>query len=353
MTIGIVYIARNEVSDPRNHYKIGKSYKADPILRMEELNSVEVNYRGKYECCGYVLVNNVDECELIMHRIFAKERINKRREFFEVELKQIIFQMKSALAANMIQDHLPTIYEEGRITYNQMFNLIRDFKNLDFITICKIALFNKIGVRFLGIPTTQMWYLLFVLIHKDEISRRKSQNPNFDFFFNEHIRPNSVPNLKNYEKKKVLDTEYDELTETIKKKEAEEVTIDTNNELFKLENKLLKLSEEIRCLSIYNPLSPTEAEKLQNEVINTDMKKYLEYIPYEENLLYLGVVLSFIEKTEQQNRKIENYLLKNLKELFSVKDNYFSTIKEFKERINQTGFLVWGHLYLLTPLFED
>ena len=83
------------------------------------------------------------------------------------------------------------------------------------------------------------------------------------------------------------------------------------------------------------------------------MKKYLEYIPYEENLLYLGVVLSFIEKTEQQNRKIENYLLKNLEELFSVKDNYFSTIKEFKERINQTGFLVWGHLYLLTPLFED
>ena len=46
------------------------------------------------------------------------------------------------------------------------------------ITPAQRNIFNKIGVRFHGIPTTDMWYLLLILINKDEIARRKNQNPN-------------------------------------------------------------------------------------------------------------------------------------------------------------------------------
>ena len=38
MTVGIIYIARNDMRDSADHYKIGKSYKADPKIRMKELN---------------------------------------------------------------------------------------------------------------------------------------------------------------------------------------------------------------------------------------------------------------------------------------------------------------------------
>ena len=44
--------------------KLEKITKADPDIRMMELNSAEVNYRGRYICLGHVLVNNVDESEL-------------------------------------------------------------------------------------------------------------------------------------------------------------------------------------------------------------------------------------------------------------------------------------------------
>ena len=35
--------------------------------------------------------------------------------------------------------------------------------------------------------------------------------------------------------------------------------------------------------------------KIQEEVIKTNMKEYFSRIPFEENLLYLGVVLCFVE----------------------------------------------------------
>lgn len=44
MTNDIIYIARNDIADPPNHYKIGKSTRADPEERMRELNAASVNY---------------------------------------------------------------------------------------------------------------------------------------------------------------------------------------------------------------------------------------------------------------------------------------------------------------------
>ena len=44
---------------------------------MMELNSAEVNYRGRYICLGHVLVNNVDECELKCIGCFQEKELIK------------------------------------------------------------------------------------------------------------------------------------------------------------------------------------------------------------------------------------------------------------------------------------
>ena len=59
MPDGIIYIARNN-SNPENHYKIGKSYRIDPVHRMRELTSETTNYEDEFISLGHVIVNNVD-----------------------------------------------------------------------------------------------------------------------------------------------------------------------------------------------------------------------------------------------------------------------------------------------------
>ena len=68
MPNGIIYIARND-SNPTDHYKIGKSDRADPSYRMRELTSDTTNYQGEFLSKGYVLVSEVDECERLVHQI--------------------------------------------------------------------------------------------------------------------------------------------------------------------------------------------------------------------------------------------------------------------------------------------
>ena len=91
MPNGIIYIARNN-SLPLNHYKIGKSDRADPTQRMRELTSDTTNYQGEFFAKGYVLVSEVDECERLVHDTLNHVRINERREFFEIDLAKAINQ---------------------------------------------------------------------------------------------------------------------------------------------------------------------------------------------------------------------------------------------------------------------
>ena len=97
MPDGIIYIARNN-SNPENHYKIGKSYKADPTDRMRELTSETTNYEGEYQAAGYVLVSDVDNCERIIHKSLSGYRIHQRREFFNIYLNEAIKFIRSSLS---------------------------------------------------------------------------------------------------------------------------------------------------------------------------------------------------------------------------------------------------------------
>ena len=89
MTDGCIYIARNDESDPPNHYKIGKTSYASPENRMAQLNSDTTRYRGEYVAKGYVLVEDVDTCERKIHRVLSQYRINPNREYFKAPYKQI------------------------------------------------------------------------------------------------------------------------------------------------------------------------------------------------------------------------------------------------------------------------
>ena len=103
MPNGIIYIARNN-SNPSNHYKIGKSDRADPALRMRELTSDTTNYQGEFYSKGYVLVSEVDECERLVHETLNYARINNRREFFDINLDEAIKIIRQTLKDNIIQD---------------------------------------------------------------------------------------------------------------------------------------------------------------------------------------------------------------------------------------------------------
>ena len=47
----------------------------DPKIRMKELNE-DTTYIGEFVCKGHLPVNDVDECERIMHQKFQDKRIN-------------------------------------------------------------------------------------------------------------------------------------------------------------------------------------------------------------------------------------------------------------------------------------
>ena len=86
MTTGIVYIARNDIHEP-NIYKIGKTLRTDLNERMDELTS-HTGVLGEFRYEGYVLVDDVDECERILHEKFSHYRVENNREFFRLSLRE-------------------------------------------------------------------------------------------------------------------------------------------------------------------------------------------------------------------------------------------------------------------------
>ena len=66
---------------------------------------------------GLILINNVDECELKMHRLFSRERVNNRKNSFDVDLRFIITSIRMNLAQDIINDNFPNIEDTIFIGY--------------------------------------------------------------------------------------------------------------------------------------------------------------------------------------------------------------------------------------------
>ncbi|MFN5422498.1 MAG: GIY-YIG nuclease family protein [bacterium] len=83
---GIIYILSNPAMP--GIIKIGKTTKEDVKLRMKELYSSGVPL--PFECVYAAKVNNLDAVERALQTAFSPNRLNPKREFFEIETSQAI-----------------------------------------------------------------------------------------------------------------------------------------------------------------------------------------------------------------------------------------------------------------------
>ena len=265
MPNGIIYIARNSTNPP-NHYKIGKSDRADPIQRMRELTSDTTNYRGEFFSEGYVLVSEVDECERLVHETLSYTRINDRREFFDINLGEAIKVIRQTLKDNIIQDFFGDEINEtenidlqsgDRDEYknqNHILNFIQpsEIQLLDFKEICKFADVHGWSWNLSchgGFCLWQFRHAFYVLLNKAKFIQKFSEEALY------------VPRAE----------------ETMYRRED---------------------------------IPFNKAILLQNSLLQINLRDYLRDIRFPNNLGYLGVAMHMIgEDIEKKNRRLTKFLI--------------------------------------------
>src|ERR1700754_298875 len=83
---GIVYILVNPAIP--NMIKIGMTTNEDVKMRMAQLYATGVPL--PFECVYAAKVNNHEQVERALHTAFGPDRVNPRREFFEIDASQAI-----------------------------------------------------------------------------------------------------------------------------------------------------------------------------------------------------------------------------------------------------------------------
>jgi hypothetical protein len=83
---GIIYLLTNPVMP--GIVKIGKTTQEDVKVRMQQLYQTGVPV--PFECVYAATVNNIDEVEKALHMAFHPNRLNPKREFFEIDTIQAI-----------------------------------------------------------------------------------------------------------------------------------------------------------------------------------------------------------------------------------------------------------------------
>ncbi|HAD33606.1 MAG TPA: hypothetical protein DCF44_03785, partial [Chitinophagaceae bacterium] len=107
---GIIYILSNPAMP--GIVKIGKTTKEDVKLRMKELYSSGV--RLPFECVYAAKVRDIDEVERALHTAFSPDRLNPKREFFEIESMQAIAIIKLL----ELQNVSPLVEQEANVIDN-------------------------------------------------------------------------------------------------------------------------------------------------------------------------------------------------------------------------------------------
>jgi len=284
MPMGIIYIARNN-NNPTNHYKIGKSDRADPAQRMRELNSDTTNYQGEFFSEGYILVSEVDECERLIHETLSYARINDRREFFDINLDEAIKIIRQTLKDNIIQDFFRDQINEiddielqsgDRDKYknqNHILNFIEpsEIQLLNFKKICKFADVHswswKLGCHG-GSCLCQFRHAFYVLLNKAKFIEKFSEDALY------------VP--------------------------IEEQTMYSRQDI---------------------PLN--KAILLQKLLLQINLREYLRDIRFPDNLGYLGVAMHMIgEDIEKKNKKLTKFFIPEFIKLYS---NSTQIIRELED----------------------
>ena len=83
---GIIYLLSNPAMP--GIIKIGKTTQEDVKVRMQQLYQTGVPL--PFECVYAATVNNIDDVERALHVAFSPNRLNPKREFFEIDATQAI-----------------------------------------------------------------------------------------------------------------------------------------------------------------------------------------------------------------------------------------------------------------------
>ena len=111
---GYVYIISNEGSFGENCYKIGTTRRLNPLDRVDELGNASVPFR--FDVHALIFSEDCFELESKLHKIFDSKRvnkINKRKEFFNVTLDEIVDVVNNKLGLN-VEFTLEAIAKEYR-----------------------------------------------------------------------------------------------------------------------------------------------------------------------------------------------------------------------------------------------
>jgi Meiotically up-regulated gene 113 len=98
--LAVVYVLSNPAMP--GMVKIGKTNQNDPNTRVAQLytTGVPVPFTVEFAC----RVDNPDEVESAMHTAFAPQRVNPRREFFEIDPEQAVAVLKLLHVQSESQD---------------------------------------------------------------------------------------------------------------------------------------------------------------------------------------------------------------------------------------------------------
>lgn len=107
---GIIYLLSNPAMP--GIIKIGKTTKEDVKLRMKELYSSGVPL--PFECLYAAKVKDIDSTEKALHTAFSPDRINPKREFFEIEATQAM----AILKLLEIENVSPLVEQEANVIDN-------------------------------------------------------------------------------------------------------------------------------------------------------------------------------------------------------------------------------------------
>lgn len=99
---GFVYIISNIGSFGENIYKIGMTRRLDPMDRINELGSASVPFN--FDVHATIFSNDAPALENHLHKVFADKavnKVNKRKEFFNVSLNEIEKEVKDNFDATV------------------------------------------------------------------------------------------------------------------------------------------------------------------------------------------------------------------------------------------------------------
>ena len=264
MTLGIVYIARNDTHEA-DVYKIGMTTRTDIGERMGELSN-PTGVLGDFRSLGHVLVDDVESCERKLHENFSAFRVQNNREFFRMPLQQIVFSIKDLIADKIIRDYLPPVSTNQEVSLDYFLT----FRNL----MSFLRFYNDYGCRdFCGLCLGRIYPGLIVFLCKSLGYDLSSKLKRSKFFFK--LRGLQESRFNEFEETSI---HFDDLTREYKNKIRDELFSQmsklNDNEFNTLTNKMIDFLNHLIRYSNLDPL--IFRKKFNNNFINWSKLTELE-----------------------------------------------------------------------------